>query len=392
MITVEDALARCLALATPLPVELVPLRHANGRMMPSPALATLTQPPFSASAMDGYAVAGDPTPGTTFTVVAEAGAGHAYDGTITATQAVRIFTGAPVPTGATRVIIQEDITRDGDRITVKPGADTAAHIRPAGQDFRLGDTLPPRRLTPNDLALLAAMNIPHIAVTRRPTVALIATGDELVMPGEAPAPSQIIASNTFALAAMIEAEGGIPRILPIARDTPAALRAVLTMALDADLIVTIGGASVGDHDLVAQVTTAMGMERAFWRIAMRPGKPLMAGTLHGKPVLGLPGNPVSAIVCGHLFVLPMVRALQARPNPEPQPRRARLGAPVDANGPRDHYMRARLTDTADGPVVTPFDRQDSALLSILSQANALLIRPVSDGPRSTGETATYLAL
>ncbi|MBC7735764.1 MAG: molybdopterin molybdotransferase MoeA [Candidatus Saccharibacteria bacterium] len=392
MISVEDALTRCLALAQPLGVEPVALRHANGRMMPAPAYATLTQPPFAASAMDGYAVVGDPTPGTCFTVVAEAGAGHAFDGTVSVGQAVRIFTGAPLPQGASRVIIQEDVIRDGDQITVKPGADTATHIRPAGQDFRAGDALPPRRLTPNDLALLAAMNFAQVPVTRRPTVALIATGDELVMPGEVPAPSQIIASNTFALAAMIEAEGGIARILPIARDTPEALRTVLTMALDADLIITIGGASVGDHDLVAQVTAEMGMERAFWRIAMRPGKPLMAGTLHGKPVLGLPGNPVSAIVCGHLFVLPMVRALQARPNPEPQPHRARLGAPVDANGPRAHYMRARLTDTPSGPVVTPFDRQDSALLSILSQANALLIRPVSDGARSTGDTVNYLAL
>ena len=339
--------------------------------------------------MDGYAVAGDPVQGAQFTVIAEAGAGHAFGGSIAPGQAVRIFTGAPVPAGATRVIIQEDITRDGDLITLKPGADTATHIRPAGQDFRLGDALSPRRLAPNDLALLAAMNLAKVAVSRRPTVALIATGDELVMPGEIPAPSQIIASNTFALAAMIEAEGGIARILPIARDTPEALRAVLTMALDADLIVTIGGASVGDHDLVGAVTADMGVERAFWKIAMRPGKPLMAGTLHGKPILGLPGNPVSAIVCGHLFLLPMVRALQARPNPEPQPRNARLGAAVEANGPRAHYMRAKLTD---GPMITPFDRQDSALLSILSQANVLLIRPVADPARQTGDMVTYLAL
>jgi molybdopterin molybdotransferase len=392
MLTVEEALTQCLALAAPLPLETVALRHASGRMMPNPAMATRDQPPFPASAMDGYAVAGDPSAGTLFTVIAEAGAGHAFGGNILPGQAVRIFTGAPVPSGATRVIIQEDVTRDGLTILVKPGADVASHIRPAGQDFRAGDVLSPRRLGANDLALLAAMNIPNVTVTRRPTVALIATGDELVMPGETPTASQIIASNTFALAALIEREGGLPRILPIARDTPEALRAVLTMALDADLIITIGGASVGDHDLVASVTADMGVERAFWRIAMRPGKPLMAGRLHGKPILGLPGNPVSAIVCCHLFVLPMIRALQADPNPEPQPRRARLASAVDANGPRAHYMRAQLTQTDDGPVISPFDRQDSALLSILSQADALLIRPVADMPREVGDVVSYLAL
>ncbi|MEO8243453.1 MAG: molybdopterin molybdotransferase MoeA [bacterium] len=390
MISVEEALAQCLVLATPLATEAVALRHAFGRMMPAAATARRDQPPFAASAMDGYAVQGDPKPGDRFTVVAEAGAGHAFAGTVAAGQAVRIFTGAPVPQGATRVVIQEDVSRSGDQITLSPNADTASHIRPAGQDFRIGDSLGPRRLTANDLALLAAMNIPEVAVTRRPVVALIATGDELVMPGERPSTSQIISSNPFALAAMIEAEGGTARLLPIARDTEADLRTVLTMASDADLVVTIGGASVGDHDLVGRVTTGMGLQRSFWKIAMRPGKPLMAGRLNGTPLLGLPGNPVSAVVCGHLFVLPMVRALQARPDPAPKPRRGRLGAAVDANGPRAHYMRARLSEAHDLPTVTPFDRQDSALLSILSEANALVIRPVGDGPHAAGDVVEYL--
>ena len=388
MITVDEALTQCLALCTALPVEAVDLRHAHGRMMPAPAMALRDQPPFAASAMDGYAVAGDPVAGASFAIVAEAVAGRAFDGRLAAGQAARIFTGAPVPDGATRVIIQEDVSRDGDVMTVRPGADSASHIRPAGQDFRRGDSLAPRRLAANDLALLAAMNIAQVQVTRRPVVALIATGDELVMPGEVPGPSQIIASNTFALAALIEAEGGVARILPIARDRREALQAVLTLALDADLIVTIGGASVGDHDLVAQVTAEMGVERAFWRIAMRPGKPLMAGRLRGKPILGLPGNPVSAIVCGHLFVLPMLRAMLARPDAPPRPHSARLGADVGANGPRAHYMRARVVDG----VITPFDRQDSALLSILSSANALLIRPLGDGARRAGDAVNYLAL
>ena len=389
MLTVEQALTQCLALVSPLPTEPVALRHAHGRMMPGPAMARRDQPPFPASAMDGYAVAGDQT---SYTVIGAAGAGHAFDGSVAPGQAIRIFTGAPVPDGATRVIIQEDVTRDGDLITVAPAADLATNIRPQGQDFRAGDTLPPRRLSAHDLALLAAMNLAQVAVTRSPVVALIATGDELVMPGEDPAPAQIIASNTFALAALIEAEGGSARLLPIARDTREDLGAVLTMALDADLIITIGGASVGDHDLVGTVTAEMGMERAFWKIAMRPGKPLMAGRLHGKPVLGLPGNPVSAIVCCHLFVLPMVRALQSRPDVPPHARRARLASAVPLNGPRAHYMRARLTEGDDLPLITPFAAQDSALLRILSEANALLIRPIGDAARNRGEMVTYLPL
>ncbi|MEO6298574.1 MAG: molybdopterin molybdotransferase MoeA, partial [Paracoccaceae bacterium] len=335
---------------------------------------------------------GSPDAGAKFIVVGEAGAGHAFTGHIITGQAVRIFTGAPVPQGATRVIIQEDVTADGHTITVSPKADIALNIRTQGQDFRDGDTLPPRRLKPNDLALLAAMNVAQVQVARRPVVALIATGDELVMPGETPTPDQIIASNSFAIAALIEAEGGIARILPIARDTKAALTAVLNLAQDADLILTIGGASVGDHDLVASVTAEMGMERAFWRIAMRPGKPLMAGRLHGKLMLGLPGNPVSAIVCAHLFVLPVVRAMQSRTDIAPQPRRAILTAPVEANGPRSHYMRAQVADVDGFPRITPFDRQDSALLRTLSDANALLIRPISDGPCAAGDTVEYLAL
>ncbi len=392
MLSVEEALARCLALVTPLPAEQVPLRAARGRVMLAPALARRNQPPFAASAMDGYAVQGDPAPGDSFTVIGEAGAGHGFQGSIAPGQALRIFTGAPVPEGATRVVIQEDVTRDGDRITVKPGADTATHIRPQGGDFRIGDALPPKRLNAHDLSLLAAMNLPEVSVARRPVVAIVMTGDELVMPGEDPGPDQIIASNGFALAAMIEAEGGIARLLPIARDTRPALRLVLDMALDADLILTIGGASVGDHDLVGEVTAEMGMERAFWKIAMRPGKPLMAGSLRGKPVLGLPGNPVSAIVCGHLFVLPLVRALQSRPDVAPPTARARLGSAVEANGPRAHYMRARLDRSAEMPVITPFGSQDSSLLRILSDADALLIRPIGDMARGVGEMVTYLPL
>ncbi len=389
MISVEEALTRCLALVTPVPAEAVPLSQAAGRWMCDPAVATRDQPPFAASAMDGYAVPGNPAPGDTFLVIGEAGAGHAFHGTVGPGQAVRIFTGAPVPEGADRVIIQEDVIREGDRILLKEGLDSATHIRPQGQDFRAGDSLSPRRLRPNDLALLAAMNIPAVQARRKPVVALIATGDELVMPGENPAPDQIIASNGFALKALVEAEGGEARLLPIARDNAAELLTVLSLAEGADLIVTIGGASVGDHDLVGRVA---GLTHSFWKLALRPGKPLMAGRLNGVPMLGLPGNPVSAIVCGHLFLLPMVRAMLGDPSPAPQPRKARLTVDLPANGSRAHYMRARLAPGDGLPGIAPFDRQDSALLSILGQADALLIRPVDAPPCRAGDTVPYLPL
>jgi molybdopterin molybdotransferase len=389
MISVEEALAHCLALTTALRPEAVPLAQAAGRWMCAPAIATRDQPPFAASAMDGYAICGDPSSGDRFLVTGEAGAGHAFAGRVGKGEAVRIFTGAPLPEGATRVLIQEDVDRSENGITLRAGADTATHIRPLGQDFRAGDRLSPRRLRPNDLALLAAMSIPTVIATRRPVVALIATGDELVMPGENPRPDQIIASNSFALKAMIEAEGGEARLLPIARDTEAELATVLSLTDGADLVVTIGGASVGDHDLVGRIA---GLNHAFWKIAMRPGKPLMAGRLNGVPMLGLPGNPVSAIVCGHLFLLPMVRAMLGQPEPAPQPHDAYLTIDLPANGPRAHYMRARLAHGAALPGITPFSRQDSALLSILGEADALLIRPVNDGPRGAGSTVSYLPL
>ena len=388
MITVEQALALVFALTSPLPTEIVPLARANRRVMPAPAHALRDQPPFAASAMDGYAVNGAAAPGSRFTVIGEAGAGHAFGSRLAPGQAIRIFTGAPVPDGATQVIIQEDVDAGNNQITLRDTLDTGTNIRPLGKDFRAGDVLGARLLRPNDVALLAAMNIAEIAVTRRPVVAIIATGDELVMPGETPRADQIIASNSFALKALVEDAGGIARLLPIARDTEASLRTVLDMAKGADLIVTIGGASVGDHDLVGKVAGQMGMERAFYKIAMRPGKPLMAGRLHGVPMLGLPGNPVSAIVCGHLFLLPMLRAMLGLGSVPPALQTAPLAIDIPANGPRAHYMRAHLSDGK----ITPFDRQDSALLSILTQASALLIRPIGDGPRKAGDPVGYLPL
>lgn len=390
MISVEEALDRLLALAAPLPVEQVPLAQAAGRVLAETLTARRDQPPFAASAMDGYAIKRvEADLHAQFKVVGEAAAGHRFSGRVGAGQAVRIFTGAPVPDGADFVIIQEDVTRQGDLIAIANTPGDSTNIRPAGADFTEGAPLPaPRRLTPRDVALLAAMNHAMVPVTRRPDVAILATGDELVLPGEDPGPNQIVASNSYGLKAMLEEMGCIARLLPIARDTEGSIATALQLAEGADLILTIGGASVGDHDLVAGVTASLGMDVAFHKVAMRPGKPLMAGRLGGAAMIGLPGNPVSAMVCGQVFVAPVVRRMLGLGDVQPPPTLARLGAPLDANGPRAHYMRAVL---ADG-IVTPFKAQDSSLLSVLSQANALIVRPPGDPARTTGDKVACLAL
>lgn len=389
MISVDEALARIFDLVTPLGTEDVTLFDAAGRVLRSPVRADRDQPPFAASAMDGYAVMAPVAPGTKLTVIGDAAAGHAFGGTVRTGEAVRIFTGAPVPDGANAIILQEDVTREGNAITVRSAQDST-HIRPQGIDFRAGDQVSaPRRLTPAEVALLAAMNCGRVTVSARPDVAIIATGDELVMPGESPRADQIIASNVFALKAIAESEGATARILPIARDTEDSLRAVFALASGADLIVTVGGASVGDHDLVGPVADALGAKRAFHKVALRPGKPLMSGRLGRSMLLGLPGNPVSAIVCGHLFMRPVLRAMQglgAYPMPTAT---AELADDLPANGPRTHYMRATL-----GPdhTIAPLPDQDSSLLNVLCSATALLIHPAHDGPRKAGEQMRYIAL
>ncbi|WP_376873813.1 gephyrin-like molybdotransferase Glp [Albirhodobacter sp. R86504] len=389
MISVEEARARVLALAKPLAGELVPLRHARGRVMVTDAIARLTQPPFAASAMDGYwLAASDHQPGARLDVIGEAGAGHPFSGDVPAGACIRIFTGAPVPTSGGVVVLQETVTRAGETITLAQQLSANDNIRPEGQDFRQGDTLrAPRVLTPRDIGLLAAMNVAQVEVARRPVVAVIATGDELVMPGETPAEGQIICSNSYALAAMIEANGAEARILPIARDSEASLRLVFDLAKTADLIVTSGGASVGDHDLVGKVAADLGLERAFWKIAMRPGKPLMAGQIDGVPMLGLPGNPVSALVCAELFLKPLLGVMLGV-DLSPVPMTATLGEDVGPTGPRTHYMRAQVS----AGVIRPYRNQDSALLGIMTEANALLIREKDDVAREAGETLHYLPL
>ncbi|MBQ2262184.1 MAG: molybdopterin molybdotransferase MoeA [Loktanella sp.] len=390
MISVDDALAKLFALVAPLPAETVTLRAAAGRVLSRDISARRDQPPFAASAMDGYAIkAADYAQGTHLQVIGESAAGHGWHGTLSAGQAVRIFTGAPLPDGANHVVIQENVQRDGENITITDTTDQGANIRPAGGDFRIGDQITaPRLLTPADIALLAAMNIAQVPVTRKPVVAIIATGDELVQPGDTPGPDQIIASNSYGLAALITAQGGTARLLPIARDTIPSLEQAFTLAQDADLIITIGGASVGDHDLVGQVAASLGMDRSFYKIAMRPGKPLMAGKLGRSAMIGLPGNPVSAMVCGHVFVLPVLRKMLGLGTAVAATQNARLTHDTQANGPRAHYMRARY----DAQGVTIFDRQDSSLLSILAQANCLALRPPHDPAQPAGDMVQIIPL
>lgn len=390
MISVDEALSHLFALTTPLEAEEVPLIKAHGRVLAKDALATRNQPPFAASAMDGYAVnAKSIKAGQTYEVIGEAAAGHAWQGQVGPTQALRIFTGAPLPEGTDHVIIQENVTREGDTITLDDSPNDTSYVRPAGADFKAGDAIrAPRVLTPSDIALLAAMNIATVSVTRRPSVAIIATGDELVQPGETPGPDQIIASNSYGLAALVTQLGAHARLLPIARDTRASLGLAFDLAADADLIVTIGGASVGDHDLVGEVAAGKGMDRAFYKVAMRPGKPLMAGRMGRTSMIGLPGNPVSAMVCGHVFLAPVIRKMLGL-GAHPAPRETHtLAKPVPANGPREHYMRAHL-----GPEgVTIFARQDSALLTVLAEANCLAVRPINDPARNAGDPIDIIRL
>lgn len=390
MIPVAEALDRIFALCDVMPTETVPLAQAAGRVLAEPVAARRDQPPFRASVMDGYAVRGSEVAvGRSFNIIGEAPAGQAFSGSVGAGEAVRIFTGAPMPEGADHVVIQEDVEREGDRIRLRDTLDLKPNVRPLGADFRAGDTLDaPRRLRPADLALIAAMNVPAVTVYRKPVVAILATGDELVMPGGDPRPDQIVASNAFALKALVEAEGAEARMLPIARDDAASLAAAFRLAEGADMLLTIGGASVGDYDLVADAAEEHGVRQAFYKVAMRPGKPLMAGKAGDMAMIGLPGNPVSAIVCGLIFVLPALRAMLGLGR-HPAPRlRAPLAAPLAANGPREHYMRAILEDGA----LRAMESQDSSLLSILSQANALIVRPVGDGPRAEGDAVDYIPL
>jgi molybdopterin molybdotransferase len=379
-LSVAEALRRILDGVEPTAADTVPIGDAAGRVLAAPLAARLTQPPFDASAMDGYAVrAADIAKlPARLEVIGRAAAGHPYGGAVETGQAVRIFTGAPVPRGADAIVIQENTAGDGDCVEVRDGAPDPAHIRPRGFDFREGEVLlqPGRRLGPREIALAAAMGYGDVPVRRRPVVAILSTGDELVAPGQAPGPGSVVSSNHLGVAALAAQAGAEPRQLGIARDTCESLERHLERASGADILVTIGGASVGESDLVSPVLQAHGMALAFWKIDMRPGKPLMFGRLGAQRVLGLPGNPVSALICGRVFLVPLIRALLGLPQEDLAARFARLAEPIEANGPRQHYMRVGLRVRPDGTVeALPVRSQDSSLLAPLAAADALLVRP-----------------
>ncbi|MDA9476036.1 molybdenum cofactor biosynthesis protein MoaA [Bradyrhizobium sp. CCBAU 65884] len=381
LMPVSDALAAVLAGAEPLPAEMVSLDEAYHRVLAQDVAARRTQPPQAMSAMDGYAVraADAATIDSRLTMIGEVAAGRPFTERVGAGEAVRIFTGGVVPDGADAVVIQEDTIAEGKHVTIKEAAIVGRHIRPAGVDFREGDVLLRKgtRLTERDLALAAGMNHPQLAVCRRPKVAILATGDELVMPGATPGHGQIVYSNGYALHALARSEGAETIDLGVAADTLEATTAGIRRAREsgADVLVTTGGASVGDHDLVQQALKDEGIALAFWKIAMRPGKPMMHGRLGTMGVIGLPGNPVSSYVCAFLFMVPLIRALAGRSVIHHHRERAVLGRDLGANDQRQDYLRARLELRDDGTLVAlPVSHQDSSLLANLAAAQVLLVR------------------
>ncbi|CAO3375225.1 molybdopterin molybdotransferase MoeA [Azospirillum argentinense] len=398
MLQVGEARARILAAFTALPAETVALPDALGRVLAEPAVARLTQPPFAAAAMDGWtvraadivhALADAPV---TLRRIGESAAGHAFAGSLGVGEAVRIFTGAPLPAGADAVVMQEDCEDAGDHVRVGRAVPTGRFIRPAGLDFTAGEELLPkgRLLTARDVALAAAANLPWLRVHRRPRVAVLATGDEIALPGDPLGPSQIVSSNALGLCALVASQGGLAHNLGVAKDDPQHLAAMAAGAAGCDLLVTTGGASQGEHDHVRDVLGGLSLD--FYRVAMKPGKPLIFGTANGVPLLGLPGNPVSTGVAALLFLVPLLRRLQGLPA-ETATLVARLGAPLKANDDRTDFLRASLSTGADGePVATPFPRQDSAMMSRLARADALIVREPQATAAAEGDRVTVIPL
>jgi molybdopterin molybdotransferase len=380
MLSVEEARARILAVLCATPAETVSLPEAWGRVLARPATARVTQPPADVSAMDGYAVrAADAILGARLRVIGAAPAGHPFHGAVGAGETVRIFTGAPVPESADGILLQEDATADPAEgsVRVNETVRQGRHIRRRGLDFAEGEELLPagRRVTARDIGLAAAGNHAWLTVHRRPRIAILATGDEIALPGEPIPPGGIISSNAHALAALARGAGAEPLVLPIVPDDPRAIAAAAAAARTADMLVTTGGASVGEHDLVQSALGPEGFALDFWQIAMRPGKPLIFGRLGATPLLGLPGNPVSALVCGILFLVPALKKLSGLPGEPPRTVTAIAGAPLAANDRRADHLRASLEHREDGSLIAiPFPTQDSSMLKALARADALLLR------------------
>lgn len=380
LMPVAEALRLVLIDAGPLPVETVPLDRARGRVLAVEMAALRTQPPAAVSAMDGYAVRASDvaTAPATLKVIGEIAAGHPFPKQVAPGQAARIFTGGVMPDGSDTVVIQELTSREGDNVTVQKSTAKGRNVRNQGIDFTQGEVLlrNGRKLTDRDVMLAAAMNHPNINVYRQPKVAVLGTGDELVAPGGTPRSGEIVYSNGFALIALARSEGADTHDLGIARDRVEDITRAVRRAREwgADILVTSGGASVGEHDLVQRALAAEGLDLSFWRVALRPGRPMMHGRLGTMQVLGVPGNPVSSYVCAFLFLVPLIRRLAGRSDLEPRLDRARLGANLPANDERADYLRATLADGPDGLVVTPLPSQDSSLMAPLAKADCLVIR------------------
>ena len=397
MISVEEALQRILGSLSPGSTETVSIADAAGRVLARDLISRRTHPPKDASAMDGYAVRYDDVKvlPVTLTQIGEAPAGGAFDGAVGPGQAVRIFTGGPVPDGADTIVLQEDVIADGNQITLQEAGTKDRHIRKAGLDLQAGQTglVAGKRLTARDISLIAAMNVPWITVYKKPTVALLANGNELVHPGDPIGENQIVSSNSLGLAALVNQAGGVPLDLGIAKDDPTDLQNRARSAAEADLLVTIGGASVGDHDLVQSSLLPLGLEVDFWKIAMRPGKPLMFGVLGKTTVIGLPGNPVSAFVCALLFLTPAIAKLQGQTALAARTAQFPLGRDISKNGKRQDYMRAEFALDANGvTTVVPFETQDSSMLSVLAKSHGLVIRPPNAPAASKGDFVHVLLL
>ena len=393
MISVADATGRILGAMRPTGTETVPLAAGWNRVLAAPLIARLNQPPGDVSAMDGYALrAADPGP---WTVIGNAPAGHPFDGSIGENQAIRLFTGSMVPAGADAVAIQEDADRDGDRLTLREAPITGRHLRTRGGDFAIGDTLlsPGQVLSPRAIGLAAAANHPWLTVHRRPRIAILATGDEIALPGDPIRTGGIVSSNAHALAALITAAGADPVVLPIAIDTLDSIAGTADQLGGVDLLVTTGGASVGEHDLIQKALATCGFAPDFWKIAMRPGKPLIFGQLGATPVLGLPGNPVSALVCAILFLVPAIKRLSGLPDWHLPVAHGVLTRPLPANDHRADYMRSSLAISSSGELaVTPHPRQDSSHLRVLASSDALAIRAPNAAATAAGDGIDLIRL